>query len=260
MTEQNTVDAVEVESAPEAPAVTYEDIRDSVPGDAGAAWRIADNELTALRTKYKKLQEDGRYSEEHKAEQAWSAYERAQEKVTAHRAEARERLEGEARMAEHRSLPRPVGESLVATKDEHLLVAEMAAARLERRVERLVNVDGPFRGSPNEVLRAEYRKGLERGGPEGRALCKAVLMTAEDRGIAHEDLLGPLRSDEHLESLDEARQFRQMAQMIGNDIPKPPFSRPGARPRGSDDPRRGAPGLVPRKKSTQVAGQGRSWS
>jgi hypothetical protein len=260
MTEQNTVEGTQVEDAPEAPAVTYESIRDSVPGDAGAAWRIADNEITALRRKYKQLQEDGRYSEEHKSEQAWNAYVNAREKVARYRDEAREKLEAESRMAEHRSLPRPVGESLIATKNEDLIVAEMAAQRLEKRVERLASTPGPFHGSPNSVLRSEYEKGLNMGGPEGRALCKAVLLTAEDRGISHAELLHPLRGPEHHEQLDLSRRYQEMVRMIGNSVPEPPFSKPGARPRSSDEPRRSPHKTLPKKRGTQAAGRQRSWS
>jgi hypothetical protein len=70
MTEQNTVEGTEVEDALQAPPVTYESIRDTVEGDAGAAWRLADLEQTQLRQKYAKLKEDGRFSDEHKSEQA----------------------------------------------------------------------------------------------------------------------------------------------------------------------------------------------
>jgi hypothetical protein len=164
-------------------------------------------------------------------------------------------------MAEHRSLPRPVGESLIATKNEDLLVAEMAAARLERRVQRMVDTgNGPFRGSPANALRAEYEKGLNMGGPEGRALCNAVLMTAEDRGLSHADLLHPLRGPEHHEQLDLARRYTEMARMIGHSIPEPPFAKPGARPRGSDDPRREVVGVIPKQRGTQAAGRKKSWS
>jgi hypothetical protein len=260
MTEQNTVEATEVEDAPQAPAVSYESIRDGVPGDAGASWRMADLEQTALRNKYKKLQEDARYSEEHKSDQAWAAFENAKEKIAAHRQQAREKLEGEARMAEHRSLPRPVGESLIATKNEDLLVAQLEAQRLDRRVQRLVDTPGPFNGSPNAVLREEYRKGLEMGGPEGRARCKGVLLAAEDRGISHEELLHPLRSEEHLEHLDLARRYREMTSMIGNNVPEPPFAKPDARPRGSDDPRRSPYKTLPQNRGTVAPGRKKSWS
>jgi hypothetical protein len=51
---------------------TYEQLRDSATGEAGEVWRRADREESNLRATYRQLQEDPRYSAEHKAEKAWA--------------------------------------------------------------------------------------------------------------------------------------------------------------------------------------------
>jgi len=48
-------------------------------------------------------------------------------------------------------------------------------------------------------------------------------------------LLDDLRKPEHLESLDKARRYTQMAQSISKQVPEPPFPRPGSRARGSNN-------------------------
>ena len=62
---------------------TYEQLRDSATGEAGDAWRRKDREEANLRTLYRTLREDPRYTQEHKAEQAWERYEAAKEKIEA---------------------------------------------------------------------------------------------------------------------------------------------------------------------------------
>lgn len=251
MVEENTAPETQVEDAPEPPAaVSYESIRDGA-GDIAASWRIADREVSALREKYKKIEEDARYSDEHKASEAWRAFENSREKIVAARQEAREKIRAEARVAEHRPLPRPTNQSLIMTTDANLLTAQMEGQRLDRRVERMTSSGGPFKGNVSEILRSEYQKGLERGGPEGRALCKGVLFVAEDRGISHEDLLNELRSEEHLEALDQARRYYELAALIGNDIPAPPVPKPGSNPRGSEEPRSGPRAFVPRQPTVR---------
>ena len=69
---------------------TYEQLRDSATGEAGEAWKVADREESNLRALYRELKEDPRYTDEHKAQTAWSGFERAKEQIVANKAKARE--------------------------------------------------------------------------------------------------------------------------------------------------------------------------
>jgi hypothetical protein len=101
---------------------SYEQLRDTTTGEAGAAWKAADCEESNLRALYRELKEDPRYTSEHKAEQAWRKYEAAKEKVAAGKTKARELLEKQARSGVRFSIPTPEGESPI-TSDTHKLLA-----------------------------------------------------------------------------------------------------------------------------------------
>ncbi len=68
---------------------SYEELRDSATGEAGAAWKAADREEGNLRALYRELREDPRYTNEHKAEQAWEKYEASKDRIAANKAKAR---------------------------------------------------------------------------------------------------------------------------------------------------------------------------
>jgi len=78
---------------------TYEQLRDSATGEAGATWKAADREEHNLRSLYRELKEDPRYTNEHKAEKAWdhghpikAAKEKIKEEREENRAERHERF------------------------------------------------------------------------------------------------------------------------------------------------------------------------
>jgi hypothetical protein len=124
----------------------YEQLRDSATGEAGEAWRRADREESNLRATYRQLQEDPRYSAEHKAERAWAAYERAAEKIAADRTKSRELLEKQVRNAERFSVPMPDGEGVTTTDTSKLLASQNEAARVVRRIDRMeAGAKGPFK-------------------------------------------------------------------------------------------------------------------
>jgi hypothetical protein len=75
---------------------TYEQVRDSATGEAGAAWKSADRETARLTELYHKLKNDGRYTEQHRAEKAWQAYETKKDKIVGNRAKAKEHLHKQA--------------------------------------------------------------------------------------------------------------------------------------------------------------------
>jgi hypothetical protein len=56
---------------------TYESLRESATGEAGEAWKRSDRDVSNLQALYRELKDDPRYTEEHKAEKAWGAYDAA---------------------------------------------------------------------------------------------------------------------------------------------------------------------------------------
>jgi len=142
---------------------TYEHLRDSATGEAGAAWKAADREEANLRTLYSTLKEDPRYTPEHKAEQAWAAYEAAKEKIAEGKAKARERLEQQVRSGERFSIPMPEGEHLVPSDTSKLLASQNEASRKVRKLERFERSGaGPFKRKPAEVLMGRVPRRVER--------------------------------------------------------------------------------------------------
>src|SRR5918997_1671614 len=72
---------------------TYETLRDSATGEAKTAWDAVDRERTKLREYYRQLEEDPKFADDYKSEQAWARYQSAREKIEAHAPKAREALE-----------------------------------------------------------------------------------------------------------------------------------------------------------------------
>lgn len=211
----------------------YEELRKKADGAAGDAWRQADREEQRLRSLYELQREDPRYTEEHKAEQAWSAFLAAKEKIVAGRQQARESLQKQARSAERFSVPLPKGVSHQAKDASELLAAQNEAGRIVRKVER--QQEGPISPNKDEALKGEYGRGLELGGVEGAAICRGVLAAAEELGVPVGAVVDGYRKDHHRESLERAQLSERMAHSIGKRIKEPPFPRPNDVPPQSLD-------------------------
>ena len=172
---------------------SYEQLRDSATGEAGAAWKAADRAESNLRTVYRTLKEDPRYTEEHKAEKAWTAYEAAKEKIAEGKAKARESLAKQARSGERLSYPMPEGESLITTDTAKLLASQNEASRIVRKLDRLATSGtGPFK-NPAEVLKGEYERGLQIGDVQGGAICRGVLEAADELGVDKDQVVDAFR-------------------------------------------------------------------
>jgi hypothetical protein len=234
---------------------TYEQLRDSATGPPGEAWQRADREEANLRTLYNTLKEDPRYTEEHKAEKAWGAYEAAKEKIAADKAKAREGLEKQARSGERFSIPMPQGEHVLTADPQKLLLSQNEASRVVRKLERLENRSGPgqFKPTPAEVLKSEYQRGLEVGGIQGGAVCRGVLSAADERGVDQSTLVNDFRNERHHKALSDAERASMLTQLIGKQIPEPPFKRPVDRTSG--------PGklFIPRDRPLQVKQRRAPW-
>ncbi len=234
-------------------AETYEQLRDSATGEAGEAWRRADREEANLRTLYRELKDDPRYTNEHKAETAWQKYEATKENIAADKEKAREGLAKQVRSGERFSIPMPDGESLITTDTAKLLASQNEASRIVRKLDRLESSKGPFRQKPAEVLKQEYERGLQIGGVQGGAICRGVLEAADELGVDKHQVVDGFRKESHRNALLDAERASMLTQLIGSQIPQPPFARP-SRPREGRDKL-----LIPRERSVQTKARRPSW-
>ena len=218
---------------------TYEQLRDSATGEAGVAWKAADHEESNLRTLYRDLKEDPRYTDSHKAETAWQRYEAAKEKIADGKAKARELLEKQAHAAERSSVPFPGGEGIITSDTQKLLASQNVASRIIRKLDRLdTSNEGPFTPERTEVLRQEYERGMETGGVQGGAICRDVLSACDELGIEVNAVVDSFRKERHHEALQRAQQAARLAQYIGKRVPEPPFRKPGSAQRVSEAQRK----------------------
>jgi len=232
---------------------TYEQLRASASGEAGEAWKRADREESNLRTLYRELKEDPRYTEEHKAATAWERYEATKEKIAADKVKARETLEKQARTGEYFSFPMPEGESLIPSDTSKLLASQNESSRLIRKLDRMAGSGGPFKPDKTEVLRSEYERGLQIGGVQGGAICRGVLEAADELGMDRHQVVDGFRKQSHRNSLEDAERAVMRSGLIGKQIPEPPFKCPVDRTPG--------PGklFIPRDRPLQVKRWRASW-
>jgi hypothetical protein len=238
---------------------SYEELRDSATGGGEEAWRQADREEGNLRRLYATLKEDPRWFEEYKAQKAWEASEAAKDKITDGRERAREMLEAQARSGERFGIPGPGGEALVTNDPQKLKASQNEAARIARKIDRIDNSGkgGPLKPDRLAVLRGEYDRGLEVGGPQGGIVCRGVLAAADELGIDAGSVVDGFRKDRHRESLERGELAGRLARTVGGSVPEPPFARPGRPVQQGGSPR---PLFVPRSRATMAEqGGGRHW-
>jgi hypothetical protein len=173
----------EPSGAEQAEASSYEQIRDSAPTEARNSWVSADREEESLQRFYRDLRDSDVYSEAEKSRQAWAQYEKTKESITQKKERAKEQLESSIRSAGLQSLPFPSGEGPITSSMDKILAGQNEAARIRSRLDRASGQASPFRSSPTNLLREEYKKGLDTGGVLGGAIRRGVISTAEDYGI-----------------------------------------------------------------------------
>jgi hypothetical protein len=154
------------------------------------------------------------------------------------------------------ALPHPKGENLHSISTERLIAAQNEASRIARKLDRLEKVTGPKNLKPPtaRILKDEYARGIEVGGVEGSAICKGVLMAADELGVSEEEFLDDLRTPEQHERLDKAWRARSRAQHIGGSIPEPPLARPGNPEAPSRDKL-----FIPRNRPVQIKREAPYW-
>jgi hypothetical protein len=228
---------------------TYEELRDSADGAGGDAWKAADREESNLRSLYRELKEDPRYTDEHKAEQAWKQYERTKDKIAAGKEKAKDLLQKQALSGERFSIPMPAEEALTTSDTQKLLASQNEATRIVRKIDRQdTGAKGPFKPDRTETLKQEYGRGLEVGGVQGGAICRGVLSVCDELGMDKHGVVDGFRKERHHESLERGAHSERLLDLIGGSAPEPPFPRPGERPgRGSNDPRRSSTLLLPKE-------------
>lgn len=70
-----------------------------------------------------------------------------------------------------------------------------------------------------DMLREEYAEATETGGLAGYTTCQAVLRAAKVLGISAEEVYGSLRTDAHMQALEEAQRYRMAEQAIPTTVP-----------------------------------------
>jgi DNA replication initiation complex subunit (GINS family) len=141
---------------PNQPPNTYEDLRDSARGEAASLWKTADREEASLSKFYEELQDDPRYTSEHKSELAWARYNRAREKIVEGRTKAGEQLANDAAVYRRQALPFPGSEGPITQDSQKIIITQNETARISRKLARMQDsATGPFRPDLKSTPREE---------------------------------------------------------------------------------------------------------
>src|SRR5215203_3995179 len=216
-----------------------------------------------LLRQYESLDGDEKYTDEHRAEQAWAAYDGAKPLIEEKAKSAREKLLKSADEYEMSSIPFPGGQSLRTDSVELLSLTQGERARIVERlsyeppnIARMKaagkNVPVSAGARPANVLREEYARGLDIGGPAGGAICRAVVGLAEDRGMAVDDIVDAHRRDWQRQRLQSAQDARIQARSVYSRVPLPNSPRPGGAksPEEARAGKRRTPFGMPKKASS----------
>jgi hypothetical protein len=235
---------------------TYEQVRDSATGEAGAAWKSADRETARLTELYHKLKNDPRYTEQHKVQKAWQTYETKKDKIVGDRAKAKEHLHKQASTSTRLSIPFPEGEGPIIVDTSKLLASQNEANRVVRKLDRLdKNRKGPFTPDRAEILRQEYQRGLDTGGMQDGAICRGVLSACDELGIDVDVVVDSFRTERHRENLERAQHASRLTQLIGKQVSEPPFPNPSAPGRSRVPGKRSKALLVDRGRQVRAPGR-----
>jgi hypothetical protein len=209
---------------------SYEDIQREAKGPGSDEWRKADKLRADLTNLYDSLREDERYAQGYKSERAWAEYQKVREQVEQLAPTAREKMLKSADNLERLSVPHPEGESLITKDTDKLLLTAHERARLEgvlnRAEQQGEKTGGTFKQDPHKLLKAEYERGFDEGGPGGGATVRAIVGIARDFGLDLDKIIEGRRKDYHYESLEDAARARMRANLVGRSVPEPPFPHP----------------------------------
>jgi hypothetical protein len=191
-----------------------------------------------LIRQYEAIDSDERYTDEHRASRAWEAYDKSRPLIEEKAKAAREKLLASADEYEMSSIPFPGGQSLRTNSVELLSLTQGERSRI---VERLSyenptiarmraagkNVPSSAEDRPVNVLREEFTRGLNIGGVQGGAICRAVLQLAEDRGMNIDECVDEHRQPWQRDYLQKAQDVGIQARSVYSRVPLPSSPRPG---------------------------------
>src|SRR5215208_1196276 len=243
------IDQELAQEPPPHPSVASSAIQGRAPSTSSG--ETLAREVQALRRdllrQYESLNGDEKYSDEHKATAAWQAYDKSKPLIEEKAKSAREKLLKSADEYEMSSIPFPGGQSLRTNSVELLSLTQGERARIVERlsyqnptVERMrqagKNVPTSAEDRPANILRKEFARGLDIGGPAGGAICRAVIGIAEDRGMHVDDedrgmnvdsIVDEHRRDWQRQRLQSAQDARIQARSLYSKVPLPSSKRPG---------------------------------
>ena len=205
---------------------TYEDIQSQAKGSGVEEWKRADKARADLTEFYRTLQDDPCISDLARSEKAWQHYEAVKAEVEQLAPEAQAKMARSAETAARQSIPTPESESLITSNTEKLLLTQGEQSRIYRQLDRLESARAPLKRTPVQVLKEEYTRGLQVGGPQGGAICRAVYEIARDTGVDIEGIVDEHRQDSHRRALEDAQNTEMRLQLIGKTVSEPPFPHP----------------------------------
>ena len=206
---------------------SYQDIQSRAKGPGVEEWKSADRARASLPEFYAQLEADPRITDLTRSEKAWERYEAIKAQVEAESSKARELSERSARTAERQSIPMPDAEPLMTTDKERLALTQGEHTRINRLIDRKssrATKATPFKLS--NLLKEEYARGLEVGGPKGGAVCRAVVEIARDSGEDIHHIVDGHRSPSQRRALEDAQSAEMRLGLIGKSVSRPPFPRP----------------------------------
>jgi hypothetical protein len=239
--EEIAAEIARVDAELEKPAEDSREPKGSRPPSANSGETLVREAQAARRDlirQYESLDSDERYNDEHRATAAWQAYDKARPVIEEKANAAREKLLKSADEYEMSSIPLPGGQSLRTNNVELLSLTQGERARIVERlsyeppnIARMKaagkNVPASAEERPASVLREEYARGLDIGGVQGGAICRAVVGLAEDRGMNVDDIVDEHRRDWQRQRLQSAQDARMQATSIYTRVPLPGYKRPG---------------------------------
>src|SRR5829696_5751676 len=269
---QAEIERVDKELAQE-PASPLREPKGSRPPSANSGETLAREAQAArhdLIRQYESLDSDERYTDEHRASRAWQAYDESKPLIEQKAKSAREKLLKSADEYELSSIPFPGGQSLRTNSVELLSLTQGERARIVERlgyeppnIARMKaagkNVPASAEARPANVLREEYARGLDIGGVQGGAICRAVISLAEDRGMSVDDIVDEHRRDWQRQRLQSAQDARIQARSVYSRVPLPSYKRPGGAksPEEARAGKRRTPFGMPKKASSAIQKKGR---
>jgi hypothetical protein len=215
---------------------TYEDIQQKAKGPGVEEWKRVDKaRSSSLPAYYRQLQDDPRITDLSRSERAWERYEVTRAEVERVAPEAKAKMVRSAETAARQSIPTPESEALITSSTDKLLLTQGEQSRIYRQLDRLESARGPLKRTPAQVLKGEYTRGLQIGGPQGGAICRAVYEIARDTGVDIDSIVDEHRRDSHRKALEDAQNTEMRLQLVGKSVSKPPFPHPDRLHQGGRD-------------------------